>query len=72
MGCVNGWFVAIEIKDVGELPRALQKYHLDKVENASGIAISTSKENWDDVKSFLIELTNIPREGARWKKLQLN
>lgn len=72
VGCVNGWFVGIEIKDVGEVPRALQKYHLDKIEKAGGIAISTSKENWDQVKELLNDLTTTPREGETWKTAQLS
>jgi len=72
MGVVNGWFVAIELKDIGERPMALQKYHLDKIENCGGIAISTSKENWEDVKKLLLELTQIPREGDQWKLQQLS
>lgn len=48
--CVNGSFVALELKkdDKQELD-ALQKYKLAQIENAGGLGLKITPENWLEV-----------------------
>jgi hypothetical protein len=45
--CLQGDFVAIELKRDGEVPTKLQQLQLDKISRANGTAFAASPETWD-------------------------
>jgi hypothetical protein len=47
--CVNGKFVALELKSFTTEAKGLQKYNLEKVEECGGIGITAYPENWSAV-----------------------
>lgn len=50
LGCVQGRFVAIELKrDAKEKPTRLQRYVLDKIEEAGGLVFVAHPQNAEDV-----------------------
>jgi hypothetical protein len=62
MLCVNGLFVALELKDVGCIPDALQDFKLHKVQQAKGMALVADPDNWDSIYEFLKEISCIEIE----------
>lgn len=56
MLCMNGRFVALELKDVGEKASKLQLYKLESVRRAGGVALVASRENWESTKLILTKL----------------
>ena len=72
VGVVNGCFVAIELKDIDEEPRPLQQYHLDKIEKSGGVALCATKDNWENIKQILNELSQSSNKGEEWKHQQLS
>lgn len=54
--CIQGQFVALELKDVGERPSPLQQHKLDNVLNAGGSAFVADKSNWPDIFALLKNL----------------
>ena len=64
--CLNGHFVALELKDVDGHLSAIQNYHLQQVENAGGLAFVASLDNWDVVKH---RLTLIDQGEYKWEKI---
>ncbi len=59
--CINGFFVALELKSENKEPRKLQHYYLHLVDVSGGVALYANQENWDDVKEILIYLDGIER-----------
>lgn len=60
LGCVNGVFVAIELKaDKKGKVSQLQRYNLDRIIAARGVALVVSPENWDETYDFLKTLTKV-------------
>lgn len=68
LACVNGYFVAIEVKASNGKPSELQIYHRDKIRNADGISIILYPEQWNYFK-VLIELLKLNSIG-RAKQFQ--
>lgn len=60
--CVNGWFVAIELKVDDDVAEPLQEYVLFKVRKAGGIGLVVWKGNWPDV---LRDLRTLAEGGGR-------
>jgi len=58
LACVNGWFVAIEVKASNGKPSELQLYNLREIEKAGGLAFLLYPEQWDDFKKFIDLLNN--------------
>jgi len=55
--CINGYFVALEVKSEGGALTALQDYTLKKVVfRGRGISLVAYPENWDEVKDKLSKL----------------
>lgn len=53
LACVNGRFVALELKsETGKLSE-LQKYNLNKITECGGLACEVKPSNWDDVKNII-------------------
>lgn len=62
--CVNGLFVAIELKkDMKENPDSLQRWNMQKIGAAGGISILAYPENWDTVYEIVSDIAhrgNVP------------
>ena len=62
LGCVNGYFVALELKASAKAPvTELQRYKLNKIYEAGGFRAVVSPENMEDVLENLTRLTTYGR-----------
>jgi hypothetical protein len=57
MLCVNGLFVALELKAVGGTTDSLQEYKLNKVQQAKGVALVADPDNWEGIYEFLKDIS---------------
>ena len=53
IGCINGQFIAIELKSEKGKPSPLQNYKLERIRDAKGIAVSIKPSQWDEFYSDL-------------------
>lgn len=53
LACVNGYFVAIEVKAKRGKPSELQLYNLNKIEQAGGFAFLLYPEQWLKFREFI-------------------
>lgn len=53
LACVNGCFVAIEVKAPNGKPSELQLYNLREIEKAGGYAFLLYPKQWDDFKKCI-------------------
>jgi hypothetical protein len=53
LACIRGNFVALELKVEGELSK-LQEYNLKKIDEASGLALTATPENWPAILARLV------------------
>lgn len=60
LACVNGRFVAIEVKASNGHPSELQIWNRDKIREAGGIAIIVYPEQWEDFVDLINELVVDP------------
>ena len=63
LACVNGNFVAIEVKSSTGEPSELQKYNIRKISESKGYAIITYPEDFDKLKKDLDKLCNTRIQG---------
>ena len=56
MLCVNGHFVALELKASDQKPRPLQEKRLSDVVRAGGLALVADPNNWELIKKQLSDL----------------
>ncbi len=57
LGCVNGRFVALELKkSYREDPSPIQTYNIDKITEADGLAFVVNPQNYKDI---LLELNSL-------------
>lgn len=56
--CLNGWFVAIEVKADKGKPSALQLHNLKKIDDAGGFAILAYPKDYDALMSLLWHIAN--------------
>lgn len=54
--CINGLFIALELKDIGKNPTPLQEYKLNEVKKAKGMAFVVDPESWDEIYEILKEI----------------
>ena len=47
LACINGYFVAIDVKAKNGKPSELQKYHVQKIIDAGGLAIILYPQDWE-------------------------
>ena len=59
--CVNGYFVAIEVKAENGKPSELQKYHVNKIKESGGIALILYPKDFEDFKRIVYKL----KEGGK-------
>lgn len=56
LACVNGHFVAIEVKASNGKPSELQIYNINKIKESGGIALILYPEGFEDFKKLIYEL----------------
>lgn len=56
LACVNGYFVAIEVKAENGKPSELQLWNVEKIREAGGIAIVLYPDQFEDFKKFMLLL----------------
>lgn len=54
--CVNGRFVAIEVKAENGRLSELQKYNIKKIQEAGGIAIVSKPSQFEELKELLTKI----------------
>lgn len=54
--CHNGHFVGIEVKAEKGRPSELQKYNIEKIKEAGGIAMIVYPDDFEDIKKLLEQL----------------
>lgn len=65
--CVNGYFVAIEVKASNGRPSPLQYHHRDEIREAGGISIILYPEQFEDFKLLIDDLIERP-EHFDWNE----
>lgn len=53
LACVNGHFVAIEVKATHGRPSPLQVWNIDRIKAAGGIALIVYPKDWEILKSII-------------------
>lgn len=61
LACVNGFFVAIEVKATHGKPSDLQLWNRDEIRKSGGISIVLYPEQWNDFKMLIDDLINFPQ-----------
>lgn len=56
LSCVNGYFVAIEVKAQNGKPSELQLYNVRKINQAGGFAFILYPSKFEEFKSFIKDL----------------
>lgn len=51
--CINGRFVAIEVKSNTGKPSELQKYNIEQIHNSGGIALVSYPNDWIHLKQLI-------------------
>lgn len=64
LACVNGYFVAIEVKGPNGKPSELQLYNIDKIRKAGGIAVVLYPDQFDKFKIMINDLANTRRSNV--------
>lgn len=56
--CIRGKFIALELKkDAKEEPKPLQIHNIEEIMRAKGLALVVYPENWDEVYSSLVKIS---------------
>lgn len=58
LACVNGYFVAIEVKASNGKPSDLQIHNVTKINEAGGVAVILYPEGFEDFKRLIERLLN--------------
>lgn len=67
LACVNGYFVAIEVKALNGKPSELQLWNVDKIREAGGIAVVLYPNQFEEFKNMIIKL-NMNKVCNDWHK----
>ncbi len=62
LACVNGYFVAIEVKADKGKPSELQLWNREQIRKANGIAIVAYPNQWEELKLLIEDLIKRPNE----------
>lgn len=68
IACVNGYFVAIEVKASNGKPSKLQVYNRDKIREAGGISIILYPDQWDKFEKLIHDLKLFKTGHARLRQ----
>jgi hypothetical protein len=67
--CINGYFLALELKDRSGVISYIQGYTLGQIENkGKGIAIVSDQDDWEGVKAILTLIDNGEKYDSTQKK----
>lgn len=72
LGCIHGYFVALELKSRTNEPTAMQSFIMDQFVKAGGVALVVRPENWTQVRELLWKLAHgkiTPKELPPWRSL---
>lgn len=59
LACVNGYFVAIEVKsEVGRVSK-LQTWNIQRIRQAGGVAVVSKPSQWEELKELIDELNKV-------------
>ena len=53
LACVNGYFLAVEVKASNGKPSELQKYHVAKINESGGYAVILYPEQYEEFKQLV-------------------
>lgn len=67
LACVNGYFVAIEVKAQNGRPAPLQIHNRDAIRHSGGIAIIVYPDQWEDFKLLIDDLLERP-DHLQWSE----
>lgn len=56
--CVNGYFVAIEVKAQNGTPSELQEHTVKEIRNSGGFAVIAYPSGWNQLRSFLEDISH--------------
>ncbi len=56
LACINGYFVAIEVKAQNGRPSDLQLWNREKIREAGGISVIVYPDQWEDLKLLINDL----------------
>lgn len=62
IGCLGGYFIALELKSKKVDAKGLQAYKLQSIRDAYGVALVVHPENWKEVYDYLRSLIGGPNE----------
>jgi len=54
--CVNGYFVAVEVKGDKGKPSELQRYNIGKIKKAGGVAMILYPKDFEEFKQLIFKL----------------
>lgn len=60
LACVNGYFLAIEVKADKGKPSELQLWNREKIREAGGISLIAYPNQWEDLKLLIDDLIKRP------------
>ena len=63
VGCVNGLFFSLELKRKGGKVAPIQRYTLEEITNAGGLALVVDETNWKDVFSGLQKIATSEKKS---------
>lgn len=74
LACVNGFFVAIEVKASNGKPSELQIYNREEIRNSGGISLILYPEQFEDFKLLIDDLIKRPHfiEDIKIDQLQFD
>lgn len=67
LACVNGYFVAIEVKAENGKPSELQFYHRNKIREAGGISVIIYPSQFTEFKMLIEDLIERP-DNLDWNE----
>ena len=70
LACVNGYFLAVEVKAERGKPSPLQIHHRDKIRTAGGMSIILYPDQFEDFKLLVNDLIKRP-ELIDWEQQKL-
>lgn len=65
LACVNGYFVAIEVKAENGKASELQKLNIDRIRSSGGVAIILKPSQFDDFKKLVDTLQSIENHNVK-------
>lgn len=72
LACINGYFVAVEVKAENGKPSELQKYRVKEINDAGGCAIILYPDQYEKFKKLVNFLNNDSWSKARQLVYQIN